>query len=399
MVHMRFWRTLSWFTMMQEMPKTVTVPETLSGHAAEIWRSTFLSSYNGTCKKRSDRDACAAKIAWSAVKKQYKKGKEGKWVEKSILDYLLPERADTGMEEYPTPLGADSLIPTPARLSGKAAKVWDSAFQSALEESCANAVDPRRCASRKAWEEIQKKYRETDDGEFVEKAEADMEELTERREFSTKEREKLAKEGKALPWGGFPIENCDDVENAVQAIGRAKNRQQAINHIIKHAKRLGCMSKIPPKWLGKKEKSVFDEAVLAERRRLRQEQENYDQAILDAGYGDFIARRPDDISSVDWAALPMEKRTVKAEIWRRHCVRTYDQAVEDAIMSGWKAEKSPTRAGEFVFKAWISTPDGHQLVKAILVRKRDEDKWYLREVGRGASLSYAIRTAPDEVRR
>lgn len=396
---MRFWLMPSWFTMMHEMPKTVTVPGVLSGHAAEIWRSTFLSSYNGTCKKRSDKDECAAKIAWSAVKKQYKKDKDENWVKKSIVDYLIPERADEGMQEYPTPMGADSLIPTPARLSGEAAKLWDGAFQKALEESCANAVDPRKCASKKAWEAIQEKYRETDDGEFVERAEADMEKLTERREFSTKEREKLAKEGKALPHGGFPIENCEDVENAVQAIGRAKNRQQTINHIVSSAKRLGCMDKVPEKWLGKKEKSVFDEDALAERRRLRQEQEAYDQAILDAGYGDFIARRPDDINSVEWASLPMEQRTVKAEIWRRHCIRAYDQAVENAVMSGWKAEPSQSRAGEYIFKAWIETPDGHQLVRAILVRKRNADNWYLREVGRGASLSYAIRTAPDEVRR
>lgn len=66
--------------------KDTEVPSTLSGHAAEIWRSAFNSAYSGTCKERSDRDACAAKIAWSAVKKKYKKGEGGEWVKKGLLD-------------------------------------------------------------------------------------------------------------------------------------------------------------------------------------------------------------------------------------------------------------------------------------------------------------------------
>jgi len=63
----------------------VTVPGTLSGHAAEIYRSAFSSAYSDTCKDRGDdRDACAAKIAWSAVKQSYKKDKKGEWVAKVI---------------------------------------------------------------------------------------------------------------------------------------------------------------------------------------------------------------------------------------------------------------------------------------------------------------------------
>jgi hypothetical protein len=60
------------------------------------------------------------------------------------------------------------------------------------------------------------------------------------REFSDKSREKLAKTGAAMPHGGFPIVNKEDLANAKKAIGRAKNRAATIRHINKRAKALGA---------------------------------------------------------------------------------------------------------------------------------------------------------------
>ena len=57
-------------------------PGTLPDRAKEIYVSAFNSAYEDTCKERSDRDACAGKIAWSAVKTKYKK-KGDKWVRKA----------------------------------------------------------------------------------------------------------------------------------------------------------------------------------------------------------------------------------------------------------------------------------------------------------------------------
>jgi len=64
------------------VPGSVTVPSTLKGHAADIWRAAFLASCEGTCKGREDKDSCAASIAWTAVKENYKKGDSGEWVAK-----------------------------------------------------------------------------------------------------------------------------------------------------------------------------------------------------------------------------------------------------------------------------------------------------------------------------
>lgn len=58
-------------------------PEVLPSEAKDIYVSAWNSAYDGTCKEKDDRDECAGKIAWSAVKKQYKQVGD-KWVSKSI---------------------------------------------------------------------------------------------------------------------------------------------------------------------------------------------------------------------------------------------------------------------------------------------------------------------------
>jgi len=54
------------------LPKNV---KSLPQEAQTMWRKIFNSAYAGTCKGRDDKDACAAKIAWSQVSKKYKKEK------------------------------------------------------------------------------------------------------------------------------------------------------------------------------------------------------------------------------------------------------------------------------------------------------------------------------------
>lgn len=59
------------------------------------------------------------------------------------------------------------------------------------------------------------------------------------RDFSTKQRKKLADKGDALPDGSFPISNEEDVHNAVSLLHHAKNPAKAKAHIKKRAKALG----------------------------------------------------------------------------------------------------------------------------------------------------------------
>lgn len=76
-----------------------------------------------------------------------------------------------------------------------------------------------------------------------------------KRDVSTSEREKDAKDGHALPDGSFPIDSVSDLENAVQAYGRAKNKAAAKRHIIRRAKALGATDKLPDNWTGSTKKA------------------------------------------------------------------------------------------------------------------------------------------------
>lgn len=77
------------------------------------------------------------------------------------------------------------------------------------------------------------------------------------RKVSAEERDRLAKEGKALPDGSFPIANVGDLRNAIQAIGRAADPAKAKAHIKKRARDLGKEDLIPDDWASKLEEAAF----------------------------------------------------------------------------------------------------------------------------------------------
>lgn len=68
------------------------------------------------------------------------------------------------------------------------------------------------------------------------------------RAFTTKERQKLADEGKAMPDGSFPVVTEEDLKNAIKAVGKAEDVDAARKHIKKRAKALGLTKLIPFYW-------------------------------------------------------------------------------------------------------------------------------------------------------
>jgi hypothetical protein len=70
----------------------------------------------------------------------------------------------------------------------------------------------------------------------------------EKREFSTATRERMAEAGTAMPDGSFPIANANDLRNAIQSVGRAKNYNAAKEHIIRRARALGMVDMLPEDW-------------------------------------------------------------------------------------------------------------------------------------------------------
>jgi hypothetical protein len=86
------------------------------------------------------------------------------------------------------------------------------------------------------------------------------------------QREKLAKEGKALPDGSFPIENVEDVRAAIHAYGRAKDSHKADvrKHIEKRARQLNVRHLIPENW-----KTAETDAVTASAQDIRTRLEEF----------------------------------------------------------------------------------------------------------------------------
>lgn len=76
-------------------------------------------------------------------------------------------------------------------------------------------------------------------------------------QFSDDERKRLARQGKAMPDGGYPIRNREDLVNAVRAYGRGNNKEEVKKWIKKRAKELDAEQYLPDNW------QVDDEDSLA----------------------------------------------------------------------------------------------------------------------------------------
>ena len=63
--------------------------------------------------------------------------------------------------------------------------------------------------------------------------------------YDTEQRKEMAAKGLALPDGSFPIKTVEDLKNAIQAYGRAKDQAAAAKFIAKRAKALGAEDLIP----------------------------------------------------------------------------------------------------------------------------------------------------------
>lgn len=112
-------------------------------------------------------------------------------------------------------------------------------------------IDPEGIC--KLWVIPEEEFSETPEQE----KEEEMTEEVEKRDFNTKERQQMAESGAAMPDGSFPIRNAQDLHNAIQSIGRAKDPEAAKAHIKARAKSLGLTSELPDSW-NATSKSIWD---------------------------------------------------------------------------------------------------------------------------------------------
>lgn len=93
---------------------------------------------------------------------------------------------------------------------------------------------------------------------------AEVADLALKRMYDEEARTAMAEAGEALPDGSFPIKDEDDLKNAIQAYGRAGDKEAAKAHIMKRAAALGKEDLIPEDWSEKAEDMEDDEMMKPE---------------------------------------------------------------------------------------------------------------------------------------
>jgi len=83
---------------------------------------------------------------------------------------------------------------------------------------------------------------------FLDEDEAEAQDIA-KRYFSTEERARLEREGHAMPGGKYPIENAEDLGNAIRLAGQGNASESSIHaHIKRRARELGREDMIPNTW-------------------------------------------------------------------------------------------------------------------------------------------------------
>jgi hypothetical protein len=197
-----------------------------------------------------------------------------------------------------------------------------------------------------------------------------------KRDFSDDERKKLADEGAALPDGSYPIKTVGDLENAIQAFGRAKDPAKVKAHIIARAKALGATTKLPDSWgvsqksdfhspksevtmnkefkdftpeeLAKAHKSAMDHLGLAKASHAAHVAEMH--KAHDAAHAEVCGHLDNCAKAMGVDTVPMQQtKTVTTDNLNKSDAKTEEQMIADAVTSalhkalGIEAEKPLTQ--------------------------------------------------------
>lgn len=83
--------------------------------------------------------------------------------------------------------------------------------------------------------------------------------VIEKKDYSKDERDAAAKDGSAMKDGSFPIKNAGDLKNAIGLVGKAKDPGAAKAHVVKRARALNLVDKLPDDWNISKALGVIDQ--------------------------------------------------------------------------------------------------------------------------------------------
>lgn len=105
----------------------------------------------------------------------------------------------------------------------------------------------------------------------------------------TAQREKLAKSGKALPDGSYPISTAAELKDAISAYGRAKDQDRAKRHIKKRARALNRTDLLPEAWTASGNFKHLDHTYLSDKADV-QERDRFGKFIPENGLVRFKDR-------------------------------------------------------------------------------------------------------------
>lgn len=167
-----------------------------------------------------------------------------------------------------------------------------------------------------------------------------------KREFSDDKRKELANSGAALPDGSFPIENGSDLENAIRAIGRAKDPAKAKAHIKSRAKALGMTDKIPDDWEGGKIAKALDWLLESVVSIVKDDKANDKEILLKQTITEFAEEitGAGDATSLNKAGDPGAKDTEMSEALKKALGLTAEATEADVLAAITKRDEDLAKA-------------------------------------------------------
>lgn len=126
------------------------------------------------------------------------------------------------------------------------------------------------------------------DAEEAADIDAEVADLALKRMYDEETRMDMAKAGEALPDGSYPIKDEEDLKNAIQAFGRAKDKAAAKAHIMKRAADLDLEDLIPENWDSEKEMYEDDEDMDDEEETMDSEEKTAEDAEASKFLADLL---------------------------------------------------------------------------------------------------------------
>ena len=153
--------------------------------------------------------------------------------------------------------------------------------------------------------------------------------------ISEMQRKHLAKAGKALPDGSYPIRNVEDLKNAIQAYGRSKpeDRKAVRAHIRKRAEALGKSDLVPEQW-----KAAAIAEVESSAEKMRSVIAAANARLAEFAEGEEISDA--DLKKLKDAKTEADKQT-EEEIQQAEDVRTGKTTAEDKFDETGRTKFTP----------------------------------------------------------